>query len=396
MPAAFSRTLRSLAAESPRRALFGVLALAASLSVWVAWFLLARVRVYTTSEVGRVEVEREVHVLQPAVDGRVVAAPPGIGEEVVAGAPVVVLDAEAQRLALDGRRREALATAAQRDELRREMAHREGALRREIDGWRASVAEARARAQEAEQDALIAVDATRRASALRSSEAISEQEMLRTAGKERKLRAAAAARAAHVSRVEAELAMRVSAGRAGVDALRREEAELTGAIDMARLAATALENAIDQHVVRSPVSGTLAELAPLRPGAYVRAGDKLGTILPRSEMRIVAEFLPASSIGRIRPGMPARLRLDGFPWTQFGSFGAVVTNVAAEVRQGRVRVEAALAGEGAPQVPQQHGLPGALEVEIERASPAQLVLRTVSRTFRGGRPGSAPLLSESR
>jgi hypothetical protein len=73
------------------------------------------------------------------------------------------------------------------------------------------------------------------------------------------------------------------------------------------------------------------------------------------------------------------MRLQGFPWTQFGSVSATVTRVASEVRDGRIRVELAINSNSAPRVHLQHGLLGTVEVQVERISPASLVLRMVGR-----------------
>ena len=79
----------------------------------------------------------------------------------------------------------------------------------------------------------------------------------------------------------------------------------------------------------------------------------------------------------MQPGQPARLRLDGFPWAQYGSLAATVTSVATEARDGVIRVELQLPPETPTAIPLQHGLPGTVEVEVERISPATLVLRAV-------------------
>ena len=100
--------------------------------------------------------------------------------------------------------------------------------------------------------------------------------------------------------------------------------------------------------------------------------------MPSGGLHIVAAFLPADAFGRIHAGQPARLRLQGFPFTQYGSVHAVVSSVARELRDGRVRVELALA-EPTTSVPMQHGLPGTVEVEIEQISPIALVLRAAGR-----------------
>jgi membrane fusion protein (multidrug efflux system) len=121
-------------------------------------------------------------------------------------------------------------------------------------------------------------------------------------------------------------------------------------------------------------------LPPLPPGAFVKEGASLGAIVPSGELRVVAEFTPEAAIGRVREGQPGRLRLDGFPWTQFGSVGARVVSIGSEPRDGRVRAELSVVG-APPAVPMQHGLPGSLEVEVERATPAALVLRAAGRVM---------------
>jgi membrane fusion protein (multidrug efflux system) len=113
-------------------------------------------------------------------------------------------------------------------------------------------------------------------------------------------------------------------------------------------------------------------------GRVLQPGDTIATVVPSGALHIVATFLPGEAFGRIHPGQPARLRLEGFPFTQFGSVHATVSNVASEVRDGRVRVELALS-ERATSVPMQHGMPGTVEVEVERISPAALVLRAAGR-----------------
>ena len=63
----------------------------------------------------------------------------------------------------------------------------------------------------------------------------------------------------------------------------------------------------------------------------------------------------------------------------YGSLTATVTSMAREVRDGQIRVELHLTPDAASQVPLQHGLPGTVEVEIERLAPAALVLRVAGQ-----------------
>src|SRR4029450_13885942 len=94
-------------------------------------------------------------------------------------------------------------------------------------------------------------------------------------------------------------------------------------------------------------------------------------------------FLPPDALGRLRPGQPARLRLTGFPWTQYGSVTARVASVAAEGRDGRLRVEFSIVPAPASLIPLQHGLPGTVEVEVARVSPPTPVLDTLWKRLGG-------------
>lgn len=108
-------------------------------------------------------------------------------------------------------------------------------------------------------------------------------------------------------------------------------------------------------------------------------GRQLGTILPPGRFKIVADFPPSAALGHIRPGQPARLRLDGLPWIQYGSISATVASVVGQAKDGHVRAELTIhAGLTSP-IPLQQGLRGALEVEVGCTTPALLVLRAAGK-----------------
>ena len=100
---------------------------------------------------------------------------------------------------------------------------------------------------------------------------------------------------------------------------------------------------------------------------------------------VVAEFAPPEALGRVRPEQRGRLRLDGFPWAQYGTVSATVARVATETQNGKIRVELDVEEADFP-VSLQHGLTGTLEIEVERVSPAYLVLRSIGRA--SSRPAS--------
>jgi membrane fusion protein (multidrug efflux system) len=112
--------------------------------------------------------------------------------------------------------------------------------------------------------------------------------------------------------------------------------------------------------------------------------------MPTGKLRVVAEFAPEAAFGRIRPGQPARMRLDGFPWLQFGTISATVDSVAGETRAGRVRVELEVLADPTSAIPLQHGLPGTVEIEVERVLPAKLALRIAGKIATSALPSAKP------
>ncbi len=141
------------------------------------------------------------------------------------------------------------------------------------------------------------------------------------------------------------------------------------------------------------MSGRLGNIASLQVGDVVKAGDVLATVVPDEDVHIVAEFAPADAVGRILPGQPARVRLNGFSWLEFGMLEAQVRHVASEPRDGTIRVELLIGARRLARVPVQHGLPGSVDVRIDRATPWSLLLRSVGgKLLRGA--DHAPYLAQ--
>ena len=197
-------------------------------------------------------------------------------------------------------------------------------------------------------------------------------------------RAAAERQHVSVNRIEREQKVRDGERETRIRKLETDIAHLDGEVSSSLAAIETLRNEIARYSIRAPIGGRIGESATLRPGSVVGEGDKLGAIVPEGNVQIVAQF-PAASIGRITPGQRAAMRLDGFSWSQYGAVPAVVSRVGRELRDGSVRVELSLDQNRASRVPLGHGLPGTLEIEIDRATPASLMLRHAGRMVAGPR-----------
>jgi multidrug resistance efflux pump len=388
MAAAFAQSMRALAADRCRCSWPGLILVLALLGGWGAWFLGARVAVYAVTPSARLEVDQAVHPIATPVTGRVVATSLVVGREVQAGEVLAELDAEAPRLQHDEARTRLAALTAQRQARHQEILAEEVARTDERQAARVALAEARARYREADIGAQAAAERAAMFARLQVRGLGSQLELLNTKAEADQRRAAADALRLTISRLEGDQRTKDSDRTARLAQFHREVTRLDGDIQTAGATLALLANTIDQTRIRAPIAGHLGEVATLQPGAMVRQGDTVGVVLPAGVLRVVASFAPAVALGRVQPGQPVRLRLEGFPSAQYGSLAATVTSVADEARDGMIRVECRLGSEVPAAIPLRHGLPGTVEVEVEHVSPATLVLRGVGKRL-GVSPRSA-------
>jgi membrane fusion protein (multidrug efflux system) len=292
---------------------------------------------------------------------------------------LVELDLRAQDLSVGEEQARIKGISGQIARLQAELVEQRKARATEQAAAEIAQREARARYEESVAAREFSESAEARTRALADRGLIEQAELIRIQAEAKQKRAAAEALNLARERLIAEQRHRETSYRITVERIERDIAALQAQLKRGSLTVERLQHEGTLRQIVAPVAGTLAEVATLAAGRVLQPGQVVATIVPAGQLRIVAGFTPAEAFGRIREGQPARLRLDGFPPTQYGSIQAVVSRVASELRDGRVRVELALAADSRPVVPIQHGAPGTVEVEVERLSPAALVLRAVGR-----------------
>jgi membrane fusion protein (multidrug efflux system) len=378
MPSLFPQTARSLARESPALARLTLAAAVALFAGWGTWFWRARVPVYETSDRARLEVLRATHPVDSPVAGRVVEVHVTLDADVKEGEPLVRLDSSAEQLALDQARAKLDGIGPQLEALRREADAERAALDAFHGQLGADLAEAESRVREAEVMARAGDVEADRSDRLFEGHLISESDRLRAHAEADRRNAAQATARAALEKLRRESNTGAGDRRSHLVSLDREAASLAAELASLRASIPALEHDVELRIIRAPASGHIGETANVRVGQVLAQGGHVATVVASGDLRIVASFSP-TAFGRVHPGQTARVRLDAFPWVEYGALRATVTQVATELHEGEARIELTVDAASATRIPLQHGLPGRVDVTVEEATPAKLVLRAAGK-----------------
>ena len=143
-----------------------------------------------------------------------------------------------------------------------------------------------------------------------------------------------------VKAAQASLAGTGSKERAEVTKAEESLRKLEGDLAKARgdLAKAEIQVARQQSMrITAPVAGTVLRLVANGPGVFVKEGDQVAVIVPRTSSRAVELSMEGNDAPLIRPGDPVRLQFEGWPAVQFvgwpsvaaGTFGGEVAFVDA-------------------------------------------------------------------
>jgi membrane fusion protein (multidrug efflux system) len=297
-----------------------------------------------------------------------------LGRDVAEGDVLVELDAVSLRLSADEERARQAALGSRRAALRSQMEAAREVVMQQREVLRDRLEESTASERQAKNAAELAEQEMRRSTTLNAEGVTSAAEALRARTDAAQRRAAKDGARLATRRLASEARAAETDRQASLARLEEELSDLEGQTAMSLATLARLEHEVELRILRAPIAGRIGEASPLYAGAVVKEADRLGSIIPNGKLHIVAEYLP-SSVGRIRPGQSARMRPDGFPWTQYGTLAATVKRVSNEPRSGLIRVELEVLSPTHPLIPMQHGMPGTLEVEVDSASPAAIALR---------------------
>ena len=87
-----------------------------------------------------------------------------------------------------------------------------------------------------------------------------------------------------------------------------------------------VEDTITKEKLSAPVSGIVFGMVPSSSGYAASAGETLVKVVPGGEIEAKI-YIINKDVGFMKPGMKAQIRVDAFPYTQFGSITGALKSV---------------------------------------------------------------------
>jgi hemolysin D len=108
---------------------------------------------------------------------------------------------------------------------------------------------------------------------------------------------------------------------------RRLETESEQTIQAAQIKLTRDTEVKRKTILSAPTAGVVTFISSLRPGRYLAANDVAATLLPGDEPLLAEVWIPNGSMRRIKPQLPVRMKLDAYPYQQFGLLPGIIVSV---------------------------------------------------------------------
>jgi membrane fusion protein (multidrug efflux system) len=383
----FQRTQRALSGDE-----FGIRVTLVSVSVTalvalLLWGLFARIPILKVSTAGRIEPHNAIHRIEPQEAGKVLASHLALDKQVNEGDVLVEFDSQEQKFELDQSQISQTTLTRDLSALTDQIARKKVELDHSIAADEAALREAEARSRELYPKYLLAQQRVRRAEASAPG-AISDLEKLESKTEAEELQRSNETQPIALQRIERDQKVRRAALESQLLQMDRDRLKIKGDLEALNVNIAKLKYQIEKRQLRASATGQLVDVVELAADDYIGQGQRLGTILAKGPLRVRARF-PQGTVGVLRPGQTARLKLDGYPWSVYGTVHATVASVGTETpvlasqnpesvgMGGTVKVELEIQPPEDRRILLQHGMTTTVEVEVARVSPFALMMRAI-------------------
>ena len=140
-------------------------------------------------------------------------------------------------------------------------------------------------------------------------------------------------------RLEAELAVKQAQGRSiqleaqqQIQQLEVEITQLKAKIAEAKNLLVSAQTQLKQRFLRSPVNGVVLSLDLQNTGEVVQPGETIAEIAPLDAPLILSAVLPNREAGFVKEGMPVKIKLEAYPYQDYGVIPGKVISISADAK----------------------------------------------------------------
>ncbi|SFE81375.1 HlyD family secretion protein [Thermoflexibacter ruber] len=98
----------------------------------------------------------------------------------------------------------------------------------------------------------------------------------------------------------------------------------------------------EHYLIKAPVDGQVSFFKFWAEKQYVNEGAEILYIKPDNQELFAYAYVNSDNFGKIKVGQEARIRLDGYPFKEFGVVNAIVTSKSEFAREGKYMVKLSL------------------------------------------------------
>ena len=115
-----------------------------------------------------------------------------------------------------------------------------------------------------------------------------------------------------------------------IQQLELEITQLRGRIKDAENQLTSAKARLKQRFLYAPVDGVVLSLNVQNTGKFVQSGQTIAEIAPQDAPLVLSATIPGRDAGFIEVGMPVKMKLDAYPYQDYGIIAGEVTSISAD------------------------------------------------------------------
>ncbi len=144
---------------------------------------------------------------------------------------------------------------------------------------------------------------------------------------------------AESTRLQAELTQKQAEGRRTrieaqqqIQQLKVDTTQLKGKIADTQNLLTSAKTKLEQRFLKAPVDGVVSSLNVRNKGEVVQPSQTVAEVAPQNAPLVVSATLPNQEAGFVKTGMPVQVKLDAYPYQDYGVVPGKVTSVSSDAK----------------------------------------------------------------